>query len=858
MALRNMGDFGGFVTEQENVFSAFINKYKALGRLGKKLYIFIRQSNSDMLGGARRGFAMEQAKQRATLIEAGVSPDQIVEIVELNKSGALSRKERELMRSMTEACERGEVSGIVVVEISRFYRMPDMTEPTEFSNMLGAQNIWIIRAKAGHYSDLDMSIHDAKVQFRREAEEAAQERLTDRHRTMSARENHVANGSAGSCPTPLGWQKLPPTPAYASNDGMYHPGRYAIYQPHADLKLAIMRLAMEPHIRSWAQLLDAVIERNLTIPPFDKSIALYNYTRSAIHRMKQPDPESPTKHRPPRIDEKITPGVVALRGILLEPLAIGHRYYGSGRTGAQKMNVERAKIDLSKQQCYALIMEGKQRITDEPENALLHGYEQDLFWQVVEKWSAIDYAQVAKLGKLDYSENGVNLPKNQKRNEAIKQPGRARGSEMVNCWAGKVFCARHGTDKEGRVLLTHSMRMTSGKHQIWDCSRDNRRRDSNTICSVVGDFNRLGRTLEAHLVHSIRGWLTSNHEFLGSLTAQRNAAKAKASHLAERIEQLKQELVIQNIMLDGKIRQWMSIEPSTRDRKIDEWNNRVIAPLERAIADKENDFAEAERASLTTPADLSETELRSYLYCIEHWQSLSTKQKRAVIELFIDHVEVLASDGVESRVVLIEIVWNNVAGAGRQGDVLITWKNSGDDKREFTREEDRALEELWPASSGANYLDIVARLQHGRRFAKVHRRVAELGLLDGSRTVAWRKAAAQLEHEIPERRPDLLYFFAAHSPMSEVVEIKNWLNGGMPIKNLWATQEGGLPYLDEVNESEIEQLRKSVISLIVANTPEAKMQLILAEQTPKNRSARQPFCREHTGRAGVCLGSRTG
>jgi len=771
--VRRLGDFSDFDQSQADQFRRLLVGCD----LSRYVYVYVRQSKDDG-AGTHAGYKMDQEKLHDILVEAGV-PSVRIKVLkdDTNKSGALSQEYRDDLRKLDRACERGEVGLIVCQAVDRLFRDPYMVGPVEFGNMLGAQRVKVLRAVKGEFDLLDMATEAAKEKFRKEAQDAANERTVIRDRSMRARENYALEGAAGSKPTPFGWRRLPKVAAHLSPTGKYIPSVNVVYGPHAIIKLKIMMLANRPEINTVFQLYKALIaEKLVPLPPFEQAIAAENVSKSIYYKTWIPDPSAKDGKRRPRVDDWINPGPTMIKGILLEPLTLGDRWYGCGRSGHDKMNAERERLNLSRQQVYAKINEGKSFAGNSPEQALwnadpaiLEELDLDrekieaLYWSIVDKWSYVDYHAARESGVLDFTEGSAKLPVNEKRRRLIRQPGRPRErvTGSVNYWAGKIFCAKHPDNTHPITYLKAG--------DGWICTKDKDSLKEHAACCFWGQKNALRKVLDWYLLSMLRAEINKNHALIRNHDTESSRIAAELQYMEEEIAGLNRELDYQKARLEANQRVWHA-EGEDMEALSKEQYAQHIKPRRTRLAHLNTECqvlrTELSRLDYTETQEEFEARVQSIL---DKRDGISPENMRDLVQTFIESVRVLIGDGVTAKEVVLEVKWK-----GGRRDVLISWRGSAKDHRPWEPWEDEALKKLWPARSGASYENVLQHLLPGRRFPIITERITQLGVV-GMRPREFRKQALASDKHWIHDKPGVLYlqfvgnvFVKSSSPLAKL------------------------------------------------------------------------------------------
>lgn len=732
--------------------------------LSRKLYLYIRKSNKTGIE-QNANYLIAQESLVTHLIDAGVSPEKMVALEDdTGKSGALSRKFRKDLDALFEAIGEGGVGTVVAIDIARLFRDYTDIEPATFAARMGRHKVSVLTTDDGKWLRLQMEEENAKERFKALAKAAAKDRKTIRARTMYSKEQSVLNGNYSGSPVPVGWAVKPGLSKHESDDGIAHAPRMYVYEPHRKIKLEIMQASLLPHIQSYPALYRHLKLHGIAIPPFAPEVGKESFSRSCLCKVWSKEVGG---RRYLKRDEPCLPSIYMLPSLLLEPLAIGDRMYGSGRSGYYKMLKAEHMAAMMDRQSDTRVRPGKAYIGNAPELAVCRTQEEiELYWKVVAKWSKIDIKAAKELG---YKVQ----PKNERRTAGIASPGRPRGATITNAWAGKVFCLKHGMDDNGNPSLLRNMRLV-GNNGVWACAKDHIEGKSEHLCSSWGLDNRLGKILDFHLFYNIHAWLASNHQFLQDVSVEHKQAKQRAGELRKEIGALEDERDRQLKRQDDLERRMQGMDEDFVRTQADAFFDANIRPIMISLSKLNKELVWAEAASVAGTADQLEEDFRADLQAVIDTDNLPVSKKRDLIELFVDHIGILVGDGIDAREAIIVFKWAGISdGSGKPiTDVLVSWRGPWKDTRPWTPEEDTAIRELWPAQkpesgeqwfgeqSTDDYLKIKRRLQKGRKFSNIRRRAITLGVADGSRSKAWQSACAELDSSWGDKNPEVLYLIA--------------------------------------------------------------------------------------------------
>ncbi len=367
------------------------------------------------------------------------------------------------------------VGTVIAIDVARLFRDYTDKEPATFASRMDVQDVNVITQVDNHWILLTMTDTSDNQRFRELARSAAAERKVIRARTMAARERCVLDGGYSGAPAPFGWAVQPKQNRHESIDGKEHSGRLYVYPPHATIKKEIMQLSLRPEIRSLRQLRDLLVVTGIKIPPFELDIAAQSFSRSVLCRAYMS--ENGVRRQVNKVDS-FTPSTRTIEGILLEPLAVGDRLYGSGKHGAWKAKRLEKQMQLHQdQRSDHMLRTYREFIDTRPDLAVCTTDEEiEMYFRVCEKWSKFD-AKVARESSYRVEEKNPSC---------IRKIGRGTGSghRHFNEWADHVFCIKHGSDEQYKFLHTHHLRRDVGRGD-WMCTKQYVAGDA-AACCVLG------------------------------------------------------------------------------------------------------------------------------------------------------------------------------------------------------------------------------------------------------------------------------------------------------------------------------------------------------------------------------------
>lgn len=725
-------------------FASLISKCPA----DRDFCVYIRKSNATA-EAMNANYLMAQMDIYMLLVSVGVPETRIIKLQDdTGKSGALSRQYRTDLQRVFEGMGTEQVGTVVAIDVARLFRDYTDKNPAEFASRASLRNVQIVTQVNGEWTRLDMSQDADNMRFRDLARAAATERKSIRARTMSARERMVLDGGYSGSPVPVGWGVQPKQSRHESADGKEHAGHLFVYEPHATVKKEIMRLSLRADIRSLRGLRDLLVRRGVKLPPFEPQIAIHSFSRSVISRAKLN--ENGVARQVTRADAFV-PSLQTLKGLLLEPLALGDRLYGSGKYGQWKARRLEREAKEQDQRSDHMLREYREFVGHAPELAICATEEEvEMFFRVAEKWSTVDMRAARDAKYLVETKNEA----------CIRKVGRVMGSghKQFNEWAGKVFCAKHGVDENGHFLHDHYLRRVPQRGE-WICSKAYDAGEGEARCASWGDDDRLARILDFHLYHVIHNKLQQDDTLVASVIEERQSLRRHADDLRTQVGQLDLERRRQMQRQDDLERRLERMDEAFRREQIDRFFDENVAPIMVRLAERQRQLREAEESGLADISEQSEEEIRRDLETLVlDAGSLSDDKKRELVHTFVDRVDVLVPD--HTGECLIHFHWSPALVNGRGQsvtDTLIAPKPLSKDFRPFTPEEDEFLQELYPAASKATYAQIKERLLPGRKIDAVIRRVYELGIRRPLRSKEWIDACRKSERTWGQQHTNVLY-----------------------------------------------------------------------------------------------------
>ncbi len=704
-----------------------------------------------------RMLEMQRTLPRA-LYEAGVPRERIIVLPgDSGKSASLGPMYRAYYDLLRHLLLTGRMGVLATVEVSRLHRDSSGRQAPDFAAIMGMDRVKmsVLTQEGMQWSALAMHTKDAE-RYVALARTAAEERQTLRRRSMQSRDTAAAAAEWTGRPCPIGWVAFPTVSATDSPDGTIHRGWYEIWEPHAAVKLEIMRASLLPHVTSIEKLYDHLVLYDMRLPALPERVVskrgLGSISRqravsnSAYHRCVIGDANVPGGRRRVRPDESFILPILSLETLLLESMTIGDVRMGTGEQGAYLRRRAEHIAETQTQKADTQIRVMRPLMAHAPDLAICNTPElEELYWEVVKKWSRVDLkAARAKL----YEEEPLNLD----RIEAKR--GRPAGGVLeLNPFAGRVWCYAHGLDDNGDFRRVRHM-STGGKHNL--CAYNQRSGLEESSCRSISD---VGSLLERHLLSVVGALLDEGSEAISRLEDERNATKRRVTAIQRDLEMLRQRQADVSRTLIALQGGWAAFGEDFAVAESERWVKENVSPVASELKAKQRELAVAEGASLTTAVTTTASEVRESLHsAVAQWGQLTPMRRREIVATFVSDVGVLVP--LRGGAVLIEIEYNPQFILRADGapvvDILIIYKNEWQDRRPFTSDEDDALRRLWPVESGADRDDIMTALLPGRNYHKIDRHVTKLGI-KGNRTNAWRRAWMESTHTWAERNPDVAY-----------------------------------------------------------------------------------------------------
>lgn len=718
----------------QQTIQTFISQMQERLSAKPRLYVIVYIRKSDAQGyDNSANYLMSQERIPEMLVAGGIPRDRIITInSDVGTSGALPVAFRDGMALTFEMLDRGEVCGVVAGDASRFFRDRTLRGPVEFAMRCarcnarvltsdGSSDVRILNLNAVEcQGDYDWWIEEHKANAR------MREKI--RETTGRARWESVLGGGFVGGKARLGYRAVPSLRKSESRTQRGENAALLVYEPHRDYVLQVWRIAMYPEIDSYPKLRRHLVANQVLCPPFDDAVRSTAFPRSNISCMK-------IEGRPLRNDEAFIPSRKMLPGLLLDWTCAGYRFYGSGESGkyrlAEMERIAAATCSLVDSQ----VSVTRDYVDRFPDQALFEvgSEEEELFWAVQRKWSRIDPASSVAS---EFEDMAVpNVQQTAGRSRGVSKPRR----QAATAWAGRVWCARHGVDDNGRPIRSHPMTFQPANSSMWLCRSDYMRGDGAPLCTKWQ--NRLSAILDTHLARGLQALLANKDGIIEEAGTTREYLLRQRESVADEKRTLERRLRTKQAALEDMVE--AGADKDTRQ----EYAKAEIVPITSAIAARRAEHEQiteqisrlaAEECSPETVVRLRDVLARA----VKGLADMPMAERQAIVATFVDGVDVLIGDGEATRVVAVLFRW-------RSGwtDVLVSFRGPATDSRPLTDAEASVIRSCW-CDNGVEFAEWRTRLLPGRKFAWVQRQAQSLGV-----TGTIRKPAAWIRRAF-ETNPD--------------------------------------------------------------------------------------------------------
>ncbi len=714
----------------------------------RALTVYVRKSG--LAGEGSQGFyLLAQHDIPRLLAEAGFPSDKIILLDEdTGISAWLGRQHRPDLQRQHEMIMEGRIGTVVALEVSRLFRDEFLSAPVEFAKVTAYQNAVVVAQIGGRMRRLDLKDSGDRDLFIAECAAAAYHRKKLGSQLRAAREQSARLGNYVGGPIPFGWAVRPGVKRGQSQTGQAVPPQMYVYPRHKEYRLEVWRRAMLPQMETYPDLLRHLRENNLYIPPFDETTA-----KECLHKhsLRSKTTFCRGEHWFPSLD--------TLARILLDPLAVGFRLYGSGASAVTYVRRLEKLAASQMQRTDTEVKLEKEFFGYFPDLALWAGgtaEEADavraLFLAVQRKWNPLDFeAQVRSRWR-----------------ERVPNPHQIAGKPCLkrqqhgtrNHWAQRVVCLHH-ENKSATDPCSYPMAVHSGG-EAWECYRERARGIRRGACSQWGDKNRLGRVIDLHLHRMLRSAMAGEtltirsagggHERTEPLLAQKRKECRQFQRDYDNAMRTIMEMQIPNEYWEDDPAAMEMVSAEIKAQVAQYRQEHVTPSLKKLAAVKaEITRLETEAAETHAAAGLCESVVHHLERVLTGWNALTVAERAEAVRTFAARVGVLVGDGVDCRETLMRFQWKH-----GERHHLISWRSAWQDRRRWTREEDEALRNLWPSS--APWAEICQRLQPGRKFISAYNRAWEIGAAKGSgRPMAWYEEQKRADASFGDQHPEILY-----------------------------------------------------------------------------------------------------
>ena len=713
----------------------------------RALTVYIRKSG--LSAEESQGFyLLAQHDIPRLLVEAGFPADKIIPLDEdTGISAWLGRLHRPDLQRQHEMIMSGQVGTVVALEVSRLFRDEYLTAPVEFAKITAYKNTSVVAQIGGKMRRLDLKDPNDHALFINECAAAAHHRKKLAHQLRSAREESARQGNYVGGPIPFGWAVKSGVKRGQSKTGHSIPPQMYVYPQHKEYRLEVWRRAILPQIETYPDLLRDLRENNLYIPPFDEKTA-----EECLHKhcLRSKTTFCRGIHWFPSLD--------TLSRILLDPLAVGFRLYGSGPSAVTYKRRLEGLAESQMQQADTEVRLEKECFGYFSNLALWAGGTaqeaediRTLFLAVQRKWNPLDFETLARSGWRERTPNPHQT--------AGKPHLKRHRFGARNHWAQRVLCLHH-EPASAADPCTYPMAVHSGG-EAWECYRERARGIRRGACSQWGDKNRLGRIIDLHLHRMLRDTLQGKTLAIRSAGEQGLAQALLAQKVKERgLLQREYDNALKTVVEIQTPSDSSEEEPAVADMldaevraQVAQYRQEHVMPALKKLATVKAEVArlEAEAAEVHARDGLCEGVAQHLDRVLGGWNALTVAERVEAVQTFAARIGVWVGDGVESREALVRFDWKH-----GERHYLISWRSAWQDRRTWTGEEDQALQELWATS--ASWEEIRQRLQPGRKFVSAYNHAWQTGAAKRSgRPMAWYEEQKKADRSFGDQHPDILY-----------------------------------------------------------------------------------------------------
>jgi len=282
------------------------------------------------------------------------------------------------------------ITGTVVAsDLARLFRNRRFKGPTDFGSLCEVCHVKILISIDERWELLDMADRTDQGRFLKECMKAAEERSVIKARLGKARIRTLRSNR-------LAWSGGPINIGYAVtqrqrlSNGTNVRRELYIDEPHAEVVHKVLRAALRLEILIWPQFRDFCWTTGIVVPPYDETLRADVGPKSVLYSKGRANMDVPHKL-----------SVKNLQTILINPLLLGDRLYGSGKSERHTLKVVRDIQEAEGQRLDCKVQEHRKPLDAEPvpEPAILKTPEDKaLFWAAAEKWLPFDLWAVRQSG----------------------------------------------------------------------------------------------------------------------------------------------------------------------------------------------------------------------------------------------------------------------------------------------------------------------------------------------------------------------------------------------------------------------------------------------------------------------------
>ncbi len=649
--------------------------------LKRKAINYLRQSTHEQRKKRRHSLVMQEDLYRIAVDEFGYASGQVIKIdKDLGISGTLTEDDRPGLAELLQLIQRNEVEAVFVVKPDRLYRDQTLVGPIDFALLCQQHDVCVVYIDYRGPTIIDFNHDEDFEDWIKMSQESARELKNMQVRMGGARYYKAKSGKYAGGMVHWGWR-------YDAQED-----RVVVYEPHRQTVLNITRVAANS--KSLLQVLRHVKQDpTCWFHPFQGEDLLTTYRR---HVMRQTNASTDKPYMPQSIYQ--------ISNILTCPLNIGIRTFGSGKYGQYKIFAKAKKQKRGKVRSGIRVR--PLFLGMDKDLALMKtSEEQDLFWQVQERFNPVDlrYALETKFKK-------------ERSNPNYQNPRRGKpGTGLKNAYAGLVRCGLHGQDEDKDFRLTHAMRIQRGDDDCWTCGKDHDLGLSIKFCT-----NIRRRVMDRVLDTQIRLRLSGGQQFIDDLV---RLIEVREQEEGANQVMLRQKLANLQQAIDNYAYQLKAIDLRTDVGKylFNELQER-LAPLLNEKQLIEGRLGREKTILDRVPSSDDVITVREALARVAgKWKRVDPAIRNKLLRLIMENIVVYAVPG--KRTVFARFRWRDGTD-----DWAMFWYWGQRNNEPWAEWEKDALRRMWVDETETSARKILNALKPGRKWRTVRAYARKLGL----------------------------------------------------------------------------------------------------------------------------------